>query len=98
MYVNTAADYISHNFPNSPLVSNIRDPNANLDLTGADYGTLLTKNSDIYIQFMEWYNVFFGTNGLISYEEEVVMDGVVPIYQFKTNITFLDNGNGINVF
>jgi hypothetical protein len=66
-----------------------------VNFTGVTYGELVTDYNTVYSQFVTWYNLFFGPNGLVTLNIETVQDGVVPVYEFVASSLLF---NGTEVF
>lgn len=69
-----------------------------IDLSGVTQGSLVTDYNQFYSSFIQWYNLFFGVDGLVSVNERVVHDGVVPVYEWTANVTSFEGNEGADVF
>jgi len=58
----------------------------------------VTQYQSVYQSFIEWYNLFFGVDGLVDVSQREVMDGSVPVYEFSGNITSFEGGEGAATF
>jgi len=58
----------------------------------------VTEYQGAYQSFIEWYNLFFGVDGLVAVNQREVMDGTVPVYEFSGNVTSFQDGEGAATF
>ena len=69
----------SNSTSNTSMPSNSSSSGNTVDFSGISYGTIVTQYNTLYAEFINWYNVFFGQDGLVSFNRSVVYDGVVPV-------------------
>lgn len=97
-YIGQAQAYLNDN-PNATLPAVSADYNpTSVDLSSVSYGDLVTEYKGAYQGFIEWYNLFFGVDGLVAVSQREVMDGSVPVYEFSGNITSFEEGEGAATF
>jgi len=56
-------------------------------LTGVTYSELVNDYNQLYTQFLTWYNLFFGPNGLVNTQAFTVQDGSTTLNEFSVNAT-----------
>jgi hypothetical protein len=61
--------------------------NSSVNLTNATMGSLMTDQSSVYSDFINWYNLFFGANGLVATNKTQVMDGNTTVLEYEANVT-----------
>jgi hypothetical protein len=97
-YIGVAQSYLNSN-PNATLPASVASYNpTSVDLSNVSYGDLITNYQGVYQEFINWYNLFFGADGLVAVNERSVMDGQTTVYEFSGNVTSFQGGEGAATF
>jgi hypothetical protein len=100
-YLGQAQSYLQQKYPNATLLGVIEQQIANIDpnlnFANVSYGELLTDYNALHVDFVTWYGLFFGQDGLIGVNFVTIQDGVIPVDEWDFNVGAL-NGTGEDTF